>query len=257
MGLSFTLDHVGPLARTVGDCALLLRVIAGADEADSTTRPMPVPDYLAQVEAPIKDLRIAIPENYFYDPVIPEVREVMEKSLGVYRAIGAQIVPVMIPSIELANPMVMLIMAVEAAAMHARWLRERPQDYGRQTLGRLLPGLIYPATQYVDALNLRQKVMEDFSRSVFENADVLHLPVIPIQVPTIAESDIATNPGFSEFLLSFGHCTRPFNYLGLPAISLPAGTTRNGMPCGFQLVGRPFDEATLFRAARAYEREIG
>ena len=110
---------------------------------------------------------------------------------------------------------------------------------------------------YSDALRLRQKVMADFSRSVFEKADVLHLPVIPIEVPTISESDIAANPGFSEFLLAFGHCTRPFNYLGLPAISVPAGVTPNGLPCGFQLVGRPFDEETLLAAAHAYEQEAG
>jgi aspartyl-tRNA(Asn)/glutamyl-tRNA(Gln) amidotransferase subunit A len=119
-----------------------------------------------------------------------------------------------------------------------------------------MPGLMYPATQYVDALKLRQKVVAEFSRAVFEKADVLHLPVIPTEVPTIAESDVAANPGFSEFLLAFGHCTRPFNYLGLPAISVPAGATANGLPCGFQLVGRPFDEATLFAAAHAYEREV-
>jgi aspartyl-tRNA(Asn)/glutamyl-tRNA(Gln) amidotransferase subunit A len=256
MGLSFTLDHIGPLARTVADCALLLRVIAGRDEHDATTSRRPVPDYPALLDQPVKALRIAVPENYFYDPVKPEVRRVVEQTLEVYRRLGAKIVRVTIPSVELANPMVMLIMAVEAASMHARWLKERPQDYGKQTLGRLMPGLMYPATQYVDALKLRQKVMADFSRGVFEKADVLHLPVIPIEVPTIAESDIAANPGFSEFLLAFGHCTRPFNYLGLPAISIPAGVTPNGLPCGFQLVGRPFDEATLFAAGYAYEREM-
>jgi aspartyl-tRNA(Asn)/glutamyl-tRNA(Gln) amidotransferase subunit A len=257
MGLSFTLDHPGPLARTVADCALLLRVISGHDAKDATTSPRAVPDYLADLEAPIQGLRIAVPENYFYDPLVPAVRTVLNESLQVFRRLGARIVPVTIPSIEVANPMVLLIMGVEAAALHGRWLRERPGDYGKQTLGRLLPGLLYPATRYVDALNLRQKVMKHFADAVFARADVLHLPVLPIEVPTIAESDLAANPGFSEFVLHFGHCTRPFNYLGLPAMSVPAGRTRNGLPCGVQLVGRPFDEATLLHAARAFERETG
>lgn len=257
MGLSFTLDHPGPLARTVADCALLLRAISGHDTNDATTSARAVPDYLADLEAPIQGLRIAVPENYFYDPVVPAVRKVLDESLQVFRRLGARIVPVTIPSIELANPMVLLIMGVEAAALHGRWLRERPGDYGEQTLGRLLPGLLYPATRYVDALNLRQKVMQDFADAVFARADVLHLPVLPIEVPTIAESDLAANPGFSEFVLHFGHCTRPFNYLGLPAVSVPAGRTHNGLPCGMQLVGRPFDEATLLHAARAFERETG
>ena len=153
--------------------------------------------------------------------------------------------------------MVTLIIAVEGAALHARFLRERPGDFGKQTLGRLLPGLLYPATDYIDALNMRQKLTEDFTQAVFAQADLLHLPVLPLPVPTIAELDMAANPGFSEFLLNFGHCTRPFNYFGLPAISVPIGLTGNGLPCAMQLVGRPFDETLLFRAARAYEREFG
>ena len=257
LGLSFTLDHPGPLTRTVEDCALLLQAICGSDANDATTSERPVPDFLAAIDKPIRGLRIAVPENYFYDPVVPAVRSVMEQSLAVFKGLGAKIVPVSIPSIDLANPMVMLVMAVEAAALHGRWLRERPHDYGKQTLGRLLPGLLYPATRYVDALNLRGKVMKNFADAVFERADLLHLPVLPIEVPTIAESDVSSNPGFSDFVLSFGHCTRPFNYLGLPAMSVPAGVTSNGLPCGMQLVGRPFDEALLLRAARAYERETG
>jgi aspartyl-tRNA(Asn)/glutamyl-tRNA(Gln) amidotransferase subunit A len=255
LGLSFTLDHPGPLARTVADCALLLRSIAGHDPHDATTSTRPVPDYLANLEQSVRSLRIAVPENYFYDPVTPEVRALMDESLAVFRALGAQVVPVTIPSIELANPMVTLIIGVEAAALHGRWLRERAHDYGKQTRSRLLAGLLYPATRYVDALNLRQKLLQDFSDAVFTRADLLHLPVIPMPIPTIAESDLAANPGAAAYILNFGHCTRPFNYLGLPAITVPAGFTANGLPCGMQLVGRPFAESVLLQAARAYERE--
>ncbi len=255
LGLSFTLDHPGPLARTTADCALLLQVIAGHDPQDAATSTRAVPDYLAALEKDVRGLKVAVPKNYFYDPVTPEVRALMDESLRVLRGLGLEIIPVEIPSIELANPMVNLIIAVEGAALHSRWLRERPHDYGKQTLGRLLPGLLYPATRYIDALNLRQKVLADFSKAVFSQADLLHLPVIPTAVPTVAESDSATNPGFLEFILNFGHCTRPFNYLGLPALSVPAGFTGNRLPCGMQLVGRPFDEALLLRVAHAYERE--
>ena len=92
-------------------------------------------------------------------------------------------------------------------------------------------------------------------KDVFDKVDLLHAPVVPIPVPTIAESDIQANPGFIEFLLNLGHCTRPFDYLGLPAVSVPAGKTDNGLPTGFQLVAPPLDEAILFKAARAYEKE--
>jgi aspartyl-tRNA(Asn)/glutamyl-tRNA(Gln) amidotransferase subunit A len=255
LALAYSLDHPGPLARTVADCALMLRVIAGHDARDAMTSTRPVADYSAALESGARGLRIGVPQNYFYDPVVSEVRQLLDDSLDVYRSLGAEVVPVKIPSIELANPLVTLIIAVEAAALHARHLREHPDDYGKQTLRRLLPGLLCPATQYINALNLRQKLIDEFAKAVFEQADLLHLPVIPVAVPTIAESNMVDSPEFAKFILEFGHCTRPFNYLGLPAISVPIGFTGNGLPCAMQLVGLPFDEALLFQAARAYERE--
>ncbi len=256
MPLSFTLDTVGPLARGVADAALILQTIAGPDPNDPTTGSEPVPDYLSDLEAGVRGLRIATPENYFYDPVDAEVAALARASLEVFAALGAEIVPVEMPaSIELGNPLTMLILAVEGVAFHGRWLEERRADYGRQTLGRLLPGLLYPAKRYVEALNLRRKVVDELREAVFERADVLHTPVWPFPLPTIEESDLAANPGFTEFIAATGHCSRPVNYAGLPGVSVPAGFTANGLPSAFQLVGRPFDEALLLRAARAYERE--
>ena len=256
MPLSFTLDTVGPLARGVADAALILQTIAGPDPNDPTTGAEPVPDYLSDLEAGVRGLRIATPENYFYDPVDPEVAVLARASLEVFAALGAEIVPVEMPaSIELGNPLTMLILAVEGAAFHGRWLEQRRADYGRQTLGRLLPGLLYPAKRYVEALSLRRKFVDELRAAVFERADVLHTPVWPFPLPTIEESDLAANPGFTEFIAATGHCSRPVNYAGLPGVSVPAGFTANGLPCAFQLVGRPFDEALLLRAARAYERE--
>jgi aspartyl-tRNA(Asn)/glutamyl-tRNA(Gln) amidotransferase subunit A len=256
MPLSFTLDTVGPLARGVADAALILQTIAGPDPNDPTTGSEPVPDYLSDLEAGVRGLRIATPENYFYDPVDPEVAALARASLEVFAALGAEIVPVEMPaSIELGNPLTMLILAVEGAAVHGRWLEQRRADYGRQTLGRLLPGLLYPAKRYVEALSLRRKVVDELRAAVFERADVLHTPVWPFPLPTIEESDLAANPGFTEFIAATGHCSRPVNYAGLPGVSVPAGFTANGLPSAFQLVGRPFDEALLLRAARAYERE--
>ena len=256
MPLSFTLDHVGPLTRTAADAALMLQAIAGPDPADPTTVDVPVPDYSAGLGKGVKGLRIAVPENYFYDPVAPEVADLARASLAVYESQGAEIVPVTLPEvISLANPLNVLIIAAEGAAYHARWLRERPDDYGRQTLGRFLPGLFYPATRYIEALNMRQAVLAALEDSVFAKADMLHTPVWTTPVPTIAESDVAANPGFMDFLTTMGHCVRPFNYIGLPAISVPAGFTASGLPTAFQLVARPFEEGLLLRAAHAYEGE--
>lgn len=254
MVLSWTLDHVGILTRNVRDCALMLQAIAGADPADSTCSARAVPDCLATIEKGVEGLRIGVERDYFYQGVEPAVARHVEASLEVYRALGAEIVPVTMPGLERANPLTTLIIAVEGASNHAVWLRERREEYGKQTLGRLLAGLTYPATHYLDALKLRHALLQSFE-AAFQQADLIHSPVLPFQVPTIAESDLAANPGFSEYVVATGHCTRPYNYLGLPAISVPAGFGANGLPCGFQLAGRPFSEPQLLRAARAFERE--
>ncbi|MCG8511888.1 MAG: amidase [Rhodospirillales bacterium] len=255
MPLSFTLDHIGPLTRTVDDCAIILQIIAGHDPRDPTSSREPVPDFRAGLEDGVKGCRIAVPTNYFYDPLHGDVAGIMEESIRVYEKLGAQIVPVELPGIERANPLVTLIIAAEGAAYHDRWMRERPRDYGSQTLGRLRAGLFYPAVRYVEALSFRREYLAQFNEAVFSKADVLHAPVWPYPVPTIEESDLEANPGFSEFVMNLTHCTRPINYLGLPAFSVPGGFTANGLPCGFQLVGKAFDEANLFRIGRAYERE--
>jgi aspartyl-tRNA(Asn)/glutamyl-tRNA(Gln) amidotransferase subunit A len=256
MPLSFTLDCVGPLTRDVTDTALILQAIAGRDPQDPTSSARPVPDYMAALEAGVKGLRVGVPETYFYDTTEPEVARIVRRSLEVYREIGAEIVPVTLPgSLQHANPLTMLIIAVEGAAFHGRWLRERPDDYGAQTLARLLPGLFLPAPRYIDALSLRRKLLQEFTEAVFERADVLHTPMFPKALPTIAESDLAANPDFGAYIAATGHCSRPVNFMGLPAISVPAGFTEKGLPCSFQLIGPPFDEAGLLRAARAYERE--
>ena len=254
MPLSHTLDHVGPLTRTVRDCALLTQTIAGADPNDRTCSTREVGDYLSDLETLPKGLKVGVPSNYFYDPVHPEVRARMDESVQVFRGLGLEVRELAMPeTIQASNAMVNLIAGVEGATRHARWLRERPQDYGTQTLGRLRAGLLYLATDYLEALNLREVALRDFLELVFSQVDVLHVPVVPIPLPTLEESDVGANPGFIDYISQLGHCTRPFDYLGLPALSVPAGTTSNGLPTGFQLVGRPFAEATLFQAAAAYE----
>jgi aspartyl-tRNA(Asn)/glutamyl-tRNA(Gln) amidotransferase subunit A len=255
MPLSYSLDHVGPLARSARDAALLLQAIAGHDPRDPTTSRRPVADYTARIEEGAKGLRVAVPESYFYEHIDSGVEKLVRDSLEVYRRMGAELVPVKTPGAGTANELTALIIAVEAAGAHSRWLRERRGEYGKQTLSRLLTGLAVPATRYLEALSVRGKMLAEFVASVFERADVLHVPMLPMPVPTIAETDVGAGAAALDLLIHFGRNTRVFNYLGLPAFSVPCGFTANGLPCGFQLVGRPFDEALLFRAGRAYERE--
>ncbi|MSO91849.1 MAG: amidase [Rhodospirillales bacterium] len=255
MPLSFSCDTVGPLTRTVADAALILQVLAGRDANDPTSSARSVPNYSAGIGKSIRGLKIGVPETYFYEGIDAAVEKPVRESLDVLRRLGAKLLPVAMPAaIGATNTLTSMIIVAEAAAIHSRWLRDRPDDYGTQTRGRMLMGLFCPATRYLEALNLRGRLLAGFVESVFRKCDVLHTPVLPVEVPTLAETDLKANPGFLKYVGRMGHCTRPVNYLGLPAITVPCGFTQNGLPTGFQMVGRPFDEATLFRAASAYER---
>ena len=256
MPLSFTLDHVGPIARSARDCAVILQAIAGHDAADLTSSTEPVPAYSDGLDGDIRGVRIAVPETYFYDSIDPQIRTCVEESLAVYRSLGARIVNIFVPSLDVANRMASLIAAVEGAALHHRWLETQADDYGPQTRARLLRGLDERATDYVEALRLRGQILAEFGKTVFAQADVLHTPTMPMEAPAITASDVGDNSDFMNYVQRFGHCTRPINYLGLPAISVPAGLTEDGLPSAFQLVARPFDEARLLTLAHAYETAV-
>ena len=262
MPVSFSLDHIGPLTRTVADCALLTQIISGKDTNDSTSHSQPNPDFFSGIESGILGLKIGIPTTYgkgpegFLDPLHPEVQREMESSLTVFRSLGAKVVEIPLPeSFEISNNMAFIITGAECSSAHTNWLKERSEDYGSQTRERLLTGLLFSANDYLEALKLRKVILEDFLKQIFDKVDVLHSPVVPIPVPTLKESDIKANPGFIEYLTLLGHFTRPFDYLGLPALSVPSGRTDNGLPSGFQLVAPPFEEALLFSVARAFEKE--
>ena len=254
MGLSFSLDNVGPLTRTVRDNARLLGVIAGYDQNDATSSQQPVADYeAATLNADIKGLKIGLPRNYYYDHINAEVQQLLQASLKIYADLGAEIVDVTVPDHEHLADLANIIQGAEAATLHDCWLRERPDDYGPQVRARIEYGLAYPATHYLRALHIRPKIIQRFVEQVFSQCDVLHTPVFDRPVPTIAETDLAANPGFAALLANLTWCTRPINYLSVPGLSMPAGFTANGLPVAFQLVGPPFAEALLYKTGAAYE----
>jgi aspartyl-tRNA(Asn)/glutamyl-tRNA(Gln) amidotransferase subunit A len=141
----------------------------------------------------------------------------------------------------------------EAAALHLPWLRERAPDYAKQSRARLLVGLGVPAGLYYEAVRMRAKLFDELLRETFSRCDVLHVPVLKRPVPTAAETDVGGGAAMQEVLGQIVANTRPFNYFGLPGLSVPIGFTRNGLPQAMQLVGRPFREDLLFQAGAAYE----
>jgi len=257
MPLSFSNDHVGPMTRTVEDCALMLQAIAGQDPKDATSAAQKVPNYRADLEKGVRGKTIAVAHGWFRQDMAPEVVKLLDQAVEVYRKMGAKIVPVEVPSLDHLNDAAQIITGSEAASFHVKWLDERPQDYSSQVRTRLQQGVLYPAVRYLDALRLRERAVSWFVGQMIGRADAMLVPALSIPLPTIRETDATGDPKSIELMLRLARNTRPFNYLGLPALSIPCGFTGNGLPAGFQLVGRPFAEAMLFRIGRAYERETG
>ena len=253
MPVSYTMDTVGPLTRTVADCARITGVIAGRDEKDPTTADRPVPDYEAALGKGIKGLKIGVPRNYYYDIATDEIRALMDDSLSVLRDLGAELVQVNVPDMARITHLSNVTFVCEAAAVHEPWMRERPNDYQEQVRTRYEPGLHLPATAYIQALNARPRALKSFVEQVFDKVDLLHTPGVPFALPSRAETNVAASSQMPTMVATISWCTRATNYLGLPALCVPCGFTGNGLPTSFQLTGRPFAEAALMTAGHAYQ----
>jgi aspartyl-tRNA(Asn)/glutamyl-tRNA(Gln) amidotransferase subunit A len=253
MPLSQSLDTVGPLARTVEDCAVLLGLMAGADPADPTASTLPVPDYAAATTEPMKGLTIGVPGAFYVDDLDAEVASALDATIVTFKREGATIIKVDLPDQRQLTGASQLVLAVEAAAFHKRWMIERAQDYGPQVLMRLQNGLAIPAVTYLEALRWRGSALAAH-RAAVTGTDAVIAPVSPVPAPTIAESDVGSSPDAEAVIQRLTRFTRPINYLGLPSLSIPSGFTRSGLPVGMQLIGRSFDEATLLRIGAAFQR---
>jgi aspartyl-tRNA(Asn)/glutamyl-tRNA(Gln) amidotransferase subunit A len=246
LNLSWSLDHVGPMTRTVEDAALVLDAIAGPDPADPWCTERPVDRYAAGLGAPVEGLRIGVPSDLFFEGVDAPVEQAVRAAIGVLRDRGAELVDVALPHTKDGYFPLLAILGAEASAFHAARLRDRPDDFGEDVRLRLQFGRELRATDVVVARRWQWLVREDFRRA-FERCDVLATPTLPHVAPTIGavvprEPDRAWN----RFMA-------PANLAGLPAISVPCGFV-DGLPIGLQVTGRPFDEATVLQVAHAYEQ---
>jgi aspartyl-tRNA(Asn)/glutamyl-tRNA(Gln) amidotransferase subunit A len=253
---SWTLDHVGPLTRTVRDNARMLSVLAGHDPNDSTTSEKPVPDYEALLEGGVAGLRIglALPNNG-PAPLDPAIGAVVQAAADTLGRLGAKISTVTLPDFTALYRAAEVMVKCEAAAMHRPWMEKTPELYANQVRTRMEAGFFIPATQYIDALRLRGHFVKEFLSTSMAGVDAIILPAIPFPIPSIEETDTEEKggPAVLKMVAGFTGLTRPFNTLGVPALSVPCGFDHNGAPIGLQLIGRPFDEALLYRIGHAYQ----
>ena len=254
MPLSWSLDHLGPMARTVRDTALMLEIIAGQDEHDATSSPRPVGALVAALDRPPVGVRVALPENYYFDGVTPEVRAAVETAARVLAALGVQVQPLRLPDPATATDVANILARAESAAIHTRVLRERPHELGAAVRSRLEVGLHISAHDYLQAGRLRARLTREFVAEVFAEVDAVLAPAIPEPAPALAAVTAGSADEVVRRMGRFSRLTRPFNVLGLPVIALPCGASADGRPLGLQIVGRPFDESTVLRLAHAYEQ---
>lgn len=252
--LSWSLDHAGPLTRTVGDAAASLGVLAGYDPRDPGSADVPVGDYLAELEAGVEGLRIGVPRNFFFDHVDADVARNVRDAIERLKADGAQIVQIDVPLADQILPVEFGLMLPEASSYHYKMLRERAELYEEDVRIFLELGAMVPATDYIAALRQRTRVQAAWKR-LFEGLDAVIAPTVPAPAARRDQASVRWPDGTDEAVVNvFVRLTSSANVTGLPSVAVPCGFSANGLPTSFQVIGRPFKEARILRIARAYER---
>jgi aspartyl-tRNA(Asn)/glutamyl-tRNA(Gln) amidotransferase subunit A len=251
--LSWTLDHVGPMAKTVADVARLLQVIAGTDPQDRTAAAAPVPDYAKALTGNVKGLRLGVPTEHFFNHVHPETEAALRRAISLLQEMGATLVDVKVRHAALCSTASSIILNSEAVAFHGKRLKESADLLEPLVRERLEAATFYSAVDYIKALRVRTVLMEEMQR-VFKTCDVLMLPAgnaAPKLDAEIAGTDAPSDPPLPPRPDSYNIA----NVTGIPAIVLPCGFTAGppSLPLGIQFCAKPFDEATLFRISHAYQ----
>ena len=254
--LAWTLDHVGPLTRTVEDNALLLNALAGYDARDPYAANRSTEDFTRELQRPVRDGSVGVPVNHYFEHVEGEVEGRVREATEVFRSLGAEVREVELPHLPQALKAQRIVLAAEAYAVHEKRLESEPGKFGEEVGERIRDGENLKAYRYARAQQvIRRRSLEEFGHALGE-VDVLLTPTVPIAATEIGQREVEIN-GHSEHVFSvLTRLTGPTNLNGLPSLSVPCGFTSSGLPIGLQLIGRPFDEATLYRYAHAYEAEV-
>jgi len=231
-----------------------MAIIAGYDAHDATSSRRGVPFYERMLDGPVGGLRLGVPENYYFDGVTPEIDAGVRLAARTLEGLGARVIPLRVPDPRPMADVCNVISRSESAAIHARLARERPHELQPAVRARIEVGFHISAHDYLQALRLRARLTREFIADVFAEVDAIVAPAIPEPAPELA----AVKAGGADEVVArmgrFSRLTRPFNGLGLPALALPCGRSADGRPLALQIVGRPFDEATVLRLGHAYQQ---
>jgi len=249
--LGYSLDHMGPIAGTVRDAAVILNAIAGYDHRDPTSSRRPLVDFVPEEGVSVRGLRIGFPQNFFFECLDPEVESAVRGAIARAESMGAQVKPVMVPDIAALNAVSRMILLAEASAVAEPFLGRQDQ-FGPDVLALFNQGRLIPATDYVNAQRLRRKLREEFNR-LWTDVDCLVTPTTPNTAPRIGETTVRLAGRDEDVRLAATRLVRGINALGLPAVSLPCGLGPDGLPIGLQIIGPAFDEAVILRIAAALE----
>jgi aspartyl-tRNA(Asn)/glutamyl-tRNA(Gln) amidotransferase subunit A len=244
--LSWSLDHVGPMARWVRDVAVLYKAIAGYDPSDPFSVKISVKDVLSRLGEGVHDWRVALAHDSYFDNVDPEVLDAVQQAARVFEELGARIAEVTIPGASEAAEINSMIVQSEAATFHRDRLTARPENFGVDVLKRLQTGEAFTSAESILARSAQPVIRRQYER-FFEGYDILLTPTTPIPAPLRGGDAVERARWLTRF-------TAPFNLTGLPALSLPCGFTQNELPIGLQIVSRPWAEAQVLQAAYAYEQ---
>jgi aspartyl-tRNA(Asn)/glutamyl-tRNA(Gln) amidotransferase subunit A len=243
------------MGRSVADVALLLGLIAGRDPLDPTSSPKPVEDYRAALKKPLRKFHLGRPREYYWEKLDPEVRRAAEAAVHNMEKRGAVVKEVSLPHLKESLDAATDVSLAEALHVHeaAGYFPSRSADYGEEVRQRIEAGAKVAANRYLAGMDVRKRLLAEFDEA-FRTVDAIVAPTLPVPAPPIgAETVRVDGEEIGARAAIVGHC-RPANFTGLPAISVPCGFTRAGLPVGLQLIGRAFDEAKLLRIAHSYEQ---
>lgn len=253
--LAWSLDHIGPMTRSVEDLAIVLQSIAGFDKNDPTTVNRIVPDYESSLNMNISGLRVGVPTNYFFDFIEDEVALSVKVAINQLEKLGATLVEVTIPELELSEYSELVTIQSEAAAYHYDTLQGKSHLYGNDVRTTLQAGQLVTAVQYVKAQQVRRLLQEALVR-VFKEIDVIAAPTVSMVAPKWKESFKMIQGESKAVAAEFVRFAAPANLTGIPSLSVPTGFSSERLPIGMQLMGRPFEESTLLAIAAAFENEV-